>query len=69
MSAMKNLLIIIVLCLPQATCLVAATVEGVTDVTDVAISMSKIPVNVGGAAEDTKGQSVAHKAVGLRSNR
>ena len=63
---MKNLLIIIVLCLPQTTCLVAATVKSVTDV---AISMLKIPVNVGGAAEDTKGQSVAHKAVGLRSNR
>ena len=49
MSAMKNLLIIIILCLPQASCLVAATIEGVTDV---AISVAKIPVEVAGAVAD-----------------
>ena len=46
---MKNILIIIVLCLPQTSCLVAAAVEGVTDV---AISVAKIPVKVGGAVVD-----------------
>ncbi len=46
---MKNLLIIIILCLPQASCLVAATIAGVTDV---AISVAKIPVKVAGAVAD-----------------
>ena len=49
MNKKKNILIIIVLCLPQTSCLVAAAVEGVTDV---AISVAKIPVKVGGAVVD-----------------